>query len=630
MSADELKPFHELHHTSQLICLDCFGGVRCNLEEFDNPLIECIFTPYIDPLPNAVDPKPYPKKSAQFMAGIAVGYLPMLFLGQFFQHGKQLPPGKWPRSSELITFELDLSQQAAALECTHGDIAFTSDLVSPHVKDSVKRSCVKMLNGVLKSSSNPKIKKVDKPERVLIYELELIRFYLTNSSHSSKRIFNGAFSDDNINKQVVNEIHVNKYLDPVTGAGSFVYRHGYRGADASMLGRILLDPTGTALQAAQRVHSKIVTDRLNSSDTRPGYPQTYFPFNGKTTLKLSGRWIETEADWVFLAYKIHSCSAPFPYKSLTFCDEFQPGGKPAPADAPEAHGGGFPIPRKPDEPDEDKMEEDNPDPLIGESKSDERPSATSIQLRIELGHRTYEGLAEVDIQRRKLTDSRFRYGKRPIQEDEGLNNASTGGATYGGSTARRQSVEDTIVVPAAVSEDLVAFIGAIQELKSQNKNWEIQTIVIDAGSDSHGEKTSYFPAVPCAKLTTLIRQFSFMDDKREKRRRFICVEILASGRFYYIFESQRRLHEPPPTDGTTPFKDFLPILLLHAPGYEKVLPDDFVNVIKNTVIRTTWPKATDLGIFVRHDIAHGDYKQATVDDLRAKMEQLIRLSMPHS
>lgn len=118
--------------------------------------------------------------------------------------------------------------------------------------------------------------------------------------------------------------------------GRFVYRHGYRKQDVLTLGRILLDPTNIPLQAAQRVHKKIVKDRVNFGNAWTGYPRANFPFSGRTTLKISGRALWTPSGYVFLANRIHSCSAPFPFKELRYCDDTQPGGLAAPADAPLA------------------------------------------------------------------------------------------------------------------------------------------------------------------------------------------------------------------------------------------------------------------------------------------------------
>lgn len=626
MKTKQLKPFQELHHTDKLLRLDCFGGVKWNIDEHDNPLLECIFTPFefLDPATGVTDP--IPRRQDQFMAGITVGYLPTLFLGQFFQNGRQLPSDKWLPPVQ-ITFELDVSDLSSVIECSLPDIQIDpkSIFIDKRFMEAANRGCIKKLNGVISHSSNIKtnnkikFNKTPLQQEVFIFEIELIRFYLTNSSHSCKNIFNGSFTNERIKDKVVNEIHEEKYLNQETGAGRFVYRHGYRGVDAPILGRILLDPTGLALKAAQRVHSKIIADRVNSEKTWLGYPRTYFPFEGKTKLKLSGRYLKTSTGYIFLVYRIHSCSGPFPFKSLSYCDEIQPGGNPAPPDAPEAFSNGRPVTT-------DNQQNDF-DPLIGESKSNEPPSAASVELRVELGRREYVGLSGISITREKLRDSTHRSANKLKQADECLINGSTGAPTSGESSAQRQSVNEKTIVPSAITADFYAFIKAVDKMNHNNKNWKIDTILI---GESDGEKTSYFPEVLCEKKIKIMRQFSFMDEEKVQRRRYICVQFLVNGRYLYVFEAQRRMRDPRPSAGS-PYKEMLPILLLHAPGYEKIESNDFLEVIRQTVIKKTWPIGEDLGVFVRDVQTHGRQaddktqmqEKQIVEAIKEKIEQLI-------
>lgn len=614
MDTKDLKPFQELHHTDKLLRLDGFGGVKWNINEHDNPLVECIFTPIELPNP-AVEPKPKLKLNDQFMAGIAVGYLPTLFPGQCFRNGKRLPTSQW-LPVETITFDLDTLSPGAVMECTLPDLQL--DLRSAFIADSFEstanRAGLKKLHGVLQKTSNKKFWKLPITQDVFIHEMELIRFYLTNSSHSCKNIFNGAFSAQQLATQVVNELHEKKSLDPQTLAGRFVYRHGYQGVDAPALGRILLDPTQTALKAAQRVHSKIVADRLNSEEDWIGYPRTYFPFEGKTRLSLSGRRLRTATGYIFFAYRIHSCSAPFPFKSLSFCDEIEPGGNPAPPDAPTAFPGSNAVTTGP-------AHEETGDAQIGESKSNEPPKSNSVLLQTELGERRYLWLDNVEIRREKRRDSTYRSEKKTHRYLDELKNASTGAGTTGDSTSTRQSVNEKIVVPSAVTADLHAFIAAISKLQKIHKKWKIATVGV--GSDSDNELTSYFPEVPCEKMKDTKRAFSFTDEEKHKRRRFICIQVNVDGCYLYVFEAQRRLRNPVPPPGTSPYKEALPILLLHTPGYEEVQGGDFLDVMTETVIKKTWPNNEGLGMFIRDHLIHGQGEQS-VDDLCERVEQLVK------
>lgn len=617
MKTPALKPFQELHHTDKLLRLDWFGGVKCNAEETDNPLIECLFTPFNLPDPSSGETTPKPKRHDQFIAGIAVGYLPTLFLGQFFRKGERAPLNEW-LPTEIITFDLDVSDAASVTECTLPDIHLDpkSEFIAPRFMATANCTGIKKLHGILRRTSNNKIQKIPAPQDVFIHEMELIRFYLTNSSHSCKNIFNGAFSDQNIGTRVVNEIHETKSLDPRTGAGRFVYRHGYKEIDAPILGRILLDPSKVALKAAQRVHNKIVADRVNLETDWFGYPRTHFPFQGNTQLVLSGRRLKTATGFIFLAYRIHSCSVPFPFQSLSYCDEISPGGEPAPPGAPVAFPGSNTVQTGPG----------HQDSSAGESKSNERPSAASAQLRIELGKREYLGLVGVPLKREKLRDSTHRAEKKTIEYRDELSDASTGAGTSGDSSTIRQSITEPIIIPSPLTLDLETFIKVIKGVRALHPDWVVTTIIVGAGSESEGEQTSYFPEIACQKHKHIMRQFSYTDDAKFERRRFICAQIFVNGQYVYLFEAQRRLRFPPPTDSQSPYKESLPVLLLHTPGHEEIQGDDFLPMIEQTVKNKTWPNESDLNEFIRDHTVHGQGVQ-TVDEMCARVAQLIQRNM---
>lgn len=615
MKTNNLKPFQELNHSDKLLRLDWFGGVQSNLYEYDNPLIECIFTPFDQPYPNAGSTTLKHKRSDQFMAGIALGYLPVLCIGQYFRNGKWADLNDW-LLPETITFDLDVSDSdsESIIECALSDLQLdpVADFIANRFKNTANCSGIKKLHGTLRSTSNPKIKVIPAKQDVFIHEMELIRFYLTNSTHSCINIFTGAFSKERISTRVVNEIHEKVSFDPQTGAGRFVYRHGYRRDDAPILGRILFDESARALNAAQRVSRKIIADRINAETDWLGYPRTNFPFLGSTRLTLSGRRVKTATGFIFLAYRIHSCSAPFPYKSLSYCDEIAPGGKPAPEDAPFAFDG--------------KRTSDvgpaHDDDLIGESKSDEPPSASSVQIYIEMGKREYLGLSGVPIEKEKRRDCSHRSRNKPVRYLENLLNASTGGGTTGESSTTRQSITEEIVIPSPVTPDLKTFIAVIQGLRKIREDWKITTIIVGTGSESDGEQTSYFPQVACEKFNGIARQFSFTDDAKKERRRFICAQILISKQYIYLFEAQRRLRFPVSPKAPPTYKEILPILLLRKPGYEEIDVADFLPIIEQTVINKTWPDKSDIGEFVKAYTVHGNGVK-TVKQMCTRVAKLV-------
>lgn len=622
MQTDNLKPFEELNHNNQLLRLDWFGGVQGNLTEHDNPLIEGIFTPF-SVINNATGiPTFKPLINEQFMAGIAVGYLPIQFVGKFFRGGHMAPFEDWP-ISEKITFEIDVSDPTSVIECCLPDLQIDNkaDFISPLFKSFANPAGLKKLHGTLLSTTHKNIKIIPAPQVVVIHELELVRFYLTNSSHSCKNIFTGAFSHENIEKRVVNTIHEPVTFDANTGAGRFVYRHGYKEKDASILGRILFESDALALNAAQRVSSKRVADQINSDSRLVGYPRTLFPFKGKTKLTLSGRRIKTVNGFVFLVYRIHSCCAPFPYKNLSYCDDIAPGGAAAPDNAPVAFKNQKTSDRGP-------AHDDTHDRAIGESTSSERPSATSVQLQIELSSRNYLGLADVLFAKEKLRDCTHRSETKIPRYLENLINASTGGGTSGKSNATRQSITERIVVPSKVTPDLETFIKVIHGLRNLHPDWDIDTLTVGTGIEINGINISEFPAIPCQKRKTVMRQFSYTDDLKSEFRRFLCVQVCVNGKYVYLFEAERRLKELPPTNnsGLSPYKEDMPVLLLRGSGHQEFQGEDFIQMIEQTVIKKQWPDEDKLYGLVKDHTVHGHGIQST-DEMCSRVAQLINRNL---
>ncbi|MDD2686082.1 MAG: hypothetical protein PHY62_07985 [Gallionella sp.] len=614
MKNDALKPFTVLKKTDNLVRLDWFTGTKYNIAETDNPLVECIFTPFDLPPPGSTKPKPL--RHRQFNVCFSVGYLPILSLGVCFRGGKLVRSADF-FPIETIVFDLDVSEPTAITECTLADIPLdlSARFISKRYQSAANRAGLKKLSGMIRRSTNENINKKIRatksplPAVVLIHELEIVRFYLTNSSHSCKNIFTGAFSAANLEKRVVNELHEKRYLDPVTGKGRFVYRHGYKEKDASSLGRILFEPNDLALQAAQRVYNKATADRINDEQDWMGYPRTFFPFHGKTKLKLSGRWVKTiSGEFIFLAHRIHSCSAAFPYKELSYCDEITPGGAPAPKDAEPAFSGQT-----------TETGPANDDKTIGESKSDQRPRAPSNPLRIELHEREYAGLRGIRIYKEKLRDCTHKYKKKPHVYRETMIDGSTGEGTSGDSSAARQSITEKIITPSPVTIDLRTFMQMLELLKTLRPSWNIDRIVVDDGPND-GESTSYFPEIGCPKLKHISRQFSFTDEDKLVRRRFLCVEVCVDGRYVYLFEAQRRLRNPAPPDD--PFKEDMAVLLLRSQTFEEILGDDFLPMIVQTVENKHWPNADEIGEFVR-DYTNHSKDDKSIDSLCERVMQLV-------
>jgi hypothetical protein len=620
-----LKRFDELNHTQERISLDWFGGIAPNLDEPDNPLIECVFSPVkeseVRPSNNLAAPLLVPA-GQQFRAAIATGYLPTLFTGKLYRNGKAENTDT-SMSREIIEFEFDSQDKNGITETTLFDLNFGTQSIPINKRyiETVAQSGIKILNGKIKKSDNKNIqnhingttKKI--PLDVVIHEMEMIRYYLTNSEHSCKMLIIGAFSDENLFRQVINRDIDEPGFYPALNAHRLVYRHGYRKSDAPILGRILFEPDKLALRAAQRVNKTIARDTINFANSWVGYPRTDFPFNGVTRLTLAGRRIRINDTWYFRADRILDCTAPFPFKRLSFSDEIEKGGNPAGPDAPFAFANLDTIDKGPAHSGHNS----------GHSKSNQRPSATSESLHSTLGQRIYSGLVGVELIREKLRDSTYQSRVRRPRYVETLVDASTGRGTSGSSSAAKQKIEEEIVQVAKLTRSLSAFLSAIKQLKSKNVNWKIQTIGVSLTITEQDEVFSLFPDVVC-DVHKRTRQFSYMDKRQKIRRRFMCVEVEIQGKYLYLFEAQRRPKDIAKDDDEFNHKETLPVLLLYRPGYESQSGNNFLAIIERTVKEKSWPSVS-MDEFIRHQMPHCK-TNSTVDDLSGRIKKFILRNCP--
>ncbi len=607
---DSLKPFSKLDYPNTILKLDWFGGITSNLKETDNPLIDCYFTPLFKKNENG---RHYYSRSIQqqFRSGMAVGYLPTLFLGQIYINGKQAEPGQSHKytKEENIIFEIDTSIPSSVIDCHLDELKLITymDLTAYKYKSLSDKAGLKKLNGELLHTDNTKAlnrcgNKTDALE-VYIHEMEIIRYYLTNSAHSCKKIFTGAFRDKRRSVEVFNNIHEVSGYNKLTGVCRFVYRHEYKRSDAISLGRILSEPDKYALKAAQKVFKKISADKINNVEGSIGYPRTFFPFRGKSQLKLSGRRIKTSnGKFIFLVSRIHSCSARLPYRLLSYCNELSKGGKPAPDDADTM--GWKNKTKKP--PSKDKP---------GQSVSDQPPDADSFLSEIVTGERIFADLKNVTREYVKLRDCTHKPSDPiKIRKKNNLTNVSTGKGTSGETNSSKLSITEDNVHPSVNPTDLKTFIAALTVTNKLNPFWKISTLCIEEGYIDKDWWYSYFPRVSCEKRRANM-QFSFMNRGQSKLRSLIAAQIKIEfeGReeYMYIFEAQRRPKDKKPEDikdGESPFKEDLPILLLFKNDYSKCEGSDFKNMLIQTVKNKTWSRKEGNTDFKNAITFHGGKK----------------------
>ena len=625
---NSLKPFKQLAATGhEYFRLEWFGGVKLNLNDESNAKVECFFTPLVPP---STPGEPYQRLFAQQVrADIGVGYLPALILGQTYQ-GNGTACHISMRDEEQITFCIDLDQPHSCVDTSLEDLVPEHQLRnSPIINSysSASKSGIKFLSGAILKTTHQKAPETraapDSPMqfKVLLPEAELIRFYCATSEKLSKAVFRGHFNTPEWKRNFFSSTHTPPSFDPATGTGKFVYRHGYTEADIPVLSRALFDETGTALDSIRRIRNSWLVQSVSTPTGAVCYPRTNFPFRGKAILRLSGtRWKTREnlnggSDYLFLAHRIISCSGGFPFKALRYSDEIEPGGIPADADSPAFSWGA--------------KKERGPANTLGSggnSLTDEKPSANAEKVFALLATRSFTAFDAIPHTREKFRDSTHRSepDERPISNLDALTNVSTGDGTQGETSSVPQRIVDCSLPPSPVSISLENFAKSLQAVAVLRPEWVIQTIGLFGGFfDEKLEITlSEFPAIPCEKRTSILRQFSFMDEHKLIPRRVICAEIeLADKGFFYLFEAERRPRVA--TDkSNAEHKEELSILLIRSLTWNSVTTYALGEILVETVRYKTWPPEESLFGFVKGITVHKRGAQNT-DEIASRIIELI-------
>jgi hypothetical protein len=143
--------------------------------------------------------------------------------------------------------------------------------------------------------------------RLLVPCVELIRFYFGSSSNLVQRLFSAPLKSDRFWKS--------KQFNPKTGHLHLALADYISSASSKDIGRIA--ESGPAWRAAAGIHASCQKATANG---RPAYPCTSFPFEGVTDLIASGIWLPLgdREKATFLAFRLRSCSHPFPFKSMSY------------------------------------------------------------------------------------------------------------------------------------------------------------------------------------------------------------------------------------------------------------------------------------------------------------------------
>ena len=249
-----LRPIEQLRWDSSFVwVLDWFGGLIDNPRGFDNPSVECVLTPCVPTTERANGL--LRRVGRQVCATVGVKAMGTLGLGRQYVDGNFVPFSAG-FTEETISFRFDPRTPGSVEENLLDRLGLSpsSALINqPLVRAGIK-SPIKVVNGQLLRTNHPWSQDRSATPRnpasiqVMFHELEIIRFYYTNSVKLVGAVFNGQFAEDKLGHDVLNMNHQGPHYDLERGHHRFEYRLGFAHDDACLIARALFDPTQTAMK----------------------------------------------------------------------------------------------------------------------------------------------------------------------------------------------------------------------------------------------------------------------------------------------------------------------------------------------------------------------------------------------
>lgn len=297
MKSDSLPNFPSLTPDDRVWRLDWFGECAYpgTVRRYAQPSIKVVLSPLrCDPtdhaallLPDCTD------FQHQHSAWAPISALPMLAIGDLWQAGRQIASPDYqvevfkglaisPESTAFVKAGLALEEHFL-LPLSH----------HPWHRHHTQSYCVAIALG--------------DQRRLLVPCVEIIRFYFGSSSNFLQRLFTAPLSQESF--------WTHKHFNPATRHLHLVLANRLSGLSAPDIGRIA--ESKFAWRAAAGIYASC---QKATATGHPAYPYTGFPFEGTTNLVASGLWLPfgEQENATFLAYRLRSCSHPFPFLSLSY------------------------------------------------------------------------------------------------------------------------------------------------------------------------------------------------------------------------------------------------------------------------------------------------------------------------
>lgn len=292
--------------------VEAFGRVDLNPEVPSEPTIEVTLVPLrelqINPLTINTIGAYYYKESRVVRVGI--GLLPYLLIGSLWQNGDNIDFPDY----NLETFDqLLITPETSRLTDASREPDLFTEIFFP-----AREECLKTKYLVVDLDPQKHSIKTGK-QKLLIPCGEIGRVYFFKSTSLARSIIGG---DLESHGGGIYNPHRTR-LPGADGIGFIQLRQKVTNPQRHVAARIAFDRI--ANRNARNIHDSIIKNDSNENcavlEARP-------PFEGLTNLKLSGKWIMAADDvFHFIAYRIMSCSSPFPYDQLNWARDNEEGNK---------------------------------------------------------------------------------------------------------------------------------------------------------------------------------------------------------------------------------------------------------------------------------------------------------------
>ena len=563
---------HQTPHHSQPYVQVILSKLAGNLQSFNN---------------NQHD---LPKERTERTISLPIGFLPLLRAGDIWRKNKYVFSPNYTKE-EFIDIEIDEEHCfpiiAGGLDKLDKDgekIFFLPAKQHPfHMKHTQSKCRLITLD--------------NRPERIIIPNMEIVRFYFGSSPVLIRTLFTSGISSEALFDSA------ESIAQRVDGSSFLQLRTKMKDASAADIARIAFNVD--ANNAAMMISKSCVKSSMKN---RPIYIETNFPFHGKTTLSMTGKWLrQKDGNKIFLCYRIIQCSAPFPFTSLDF---FRDNAGERDGTTDESRPIAFP-----DMPNYAHKDNEDAEAVL----STDEPYSFIYEDEITIpGDQPFPDLQGKMIQKVRQESCKFKAGEKgnPILIDTdrmGIGEMGSDSKVAPVDIVFKNEKIDSILTAEKLSVNFENLFKILAALKSEKDISSISYIAPFPGSSDI--RFSIFP--PVKTKTGQDGAWPFLDyikgvcNSRKIRRRVLIVKIIRNDRVRYLLEFERRV------SSVGKKFDQRPLLIIHNEENSLICNDDFKTILTECAQnRGAWIEDKTLPklkrIFITHRFSNKKEKKESI------------------